>query len=138
MPESLFNKVAGLACNVIKKETLAQVFSSEFCEISKNIFFHRPLPVAASDISKEDYQKSSKKLTSFLYKNPVSFYGNYHKKIKGPGTSYESLLRLPKMCRIMLNISQSDQLHIWYSKNYSWEFMKFWNWRITRYLVLST
>ena len=112
VPESLFNKVAGLACNVIKKETLAQVFSSEFCEISKNIFFHRPLPVAASDISKEDYQKSSKKLTSFLYKNPVSFYGNYHKKIKGPGTSYESLLRLPKMFRIMLNISQSDQLHI--------------------------
>ena len=128
MPESLFNKVAGLACNVIKKETLAQVFSSEFCEISKNIFFHRPLPVAASDISKEDYQKSSKKLTSFLYKNPVSFYGNYHKKLKGPGTSYESLLRLPKMFRIMLNISQSDELHIWYSKNYSWEFMQRISW----------
>ena len=29
------------ACNFIKKETLAQVFSSEFCEISKNIFFYR-------------------------------------------------------------------------------------------------
>ena len=27
------------ACNLIKKETLAQVFSYEFCEISKNIFF---------------------------------------------------------------------------------------------------
>ena len=27
------------ACNVIKKETLAQVFSCEFCEISKNQFF---------------------------------------------------------------------------------------------------
>ena len=26
------------ACNFIKKETLAQVFSCEFCEISKNIF----------------------------------------------------------------------------------------------------
>ena len=25
------------ACNFIKKETLAQVFSCEFCEISKNI-----------------------------------------------------------------------------------------------------
>ena len=31
-PESLFNEVAGL-WNFIKKETLAQVFSSEFCEI---------------------------------------------------------------------------------------------------------
>ena len=27
-----FNKVAGEACNFIKKETLAQVFSCEFCE----------------------------------------------------------------------------------------------------------
>ena len=33
-----FNKVAG-ACNFIEKETLAQVFSCEFCEISKNTFF---------------------------------------------------------------------------------------------------
>ena len=37
-----FNKVADLwpeVCNFIKKETLAQVFSCEFCEISKNTFF---------------------------------------------------------------------------------------------------
>ena len=36
-----FNKVTDLrpACNFIKKETPAQVFSSEFCEISKNSFF---------------------------------------------------------------------------------------------------
>ena len=27
------------ACNFIKKETLAQMFSCEFCEISKNTFF---------------------------------------------------------------------------------------------------
>ena len=32
-----FNKVAR-ACNFIKKEFLAQVFSCEFCEISKNAF----------------------------------------------------------------------------------------------------
>ena len=31
------------------KETLAQVFSSEFCEISKNSFFHRTPLVAAFD-----------------------------------------------------------------------------------------
>ena len=30
-----------------KKGTLAQVFSSEFCEISKNTFFYRTPPVAA-------------------------------------------------------------------------------------------
>ena len=35
------------ACNFIKKETLAQVFFCEFCEISKNIFFYRTPLVAA-------------------------------------------------------------------------------------------
>ena len=35
--------------NFIKKETLAQVFSCEFCEISKNTFFYRTPLVAASD-----------------------------------------------------------------------------------------
>ena len=30
------------------KESLAQVFSCEFCEISKNTFFYRTPPVAAS------------------------------------------------------------------------------------------
>ena len=36
------------ACNFIKKEALAQVFSCEFCEISKNTFLHRTPLVAAS------------------------------------------------------------------------------------------
>ena len=42
-----FNKVAGATCNFIKKKTLAQVFSCEFCEISKNSFFYRRPLVAA-------------------------------------------------------------------------------------------
>ena len=36
------------ACNFIKIEILAPVFSSEFCEISKNIFSYKTPPVAAS------------------------------------------------------------------------------------------
>ena len=36
------------ACNFIKKETLAQVFSCEFCEISKNTFFTEHLYTTAS------------------------------------------------------------------------------------------
>ena len=42
-----FNKVAGAACNFIKKEALAQVFSCEFWENSKNTFFYRTPLVAA-------------------------------------------------------------------------------------------
>ena len=34
---------------LLKKEILAQVFSYEFCEISKNTFSYRTRPVAASE-----------------------------------------------------------------------------------------
>ena len=44
-----FNKVAGLrSATFFKKEALAQVFSCEFCEISKNTFSYRTHPVSAS------------------------------------------------------------------------------------------
>ena len=38
------------ACNFIKKETLAQVFSCEFCKIYKNTFYYRTPLVAASGV----------------------------------------------------------------------------------------
>ena len=47
VPETLFYKVAGLR-NFIKKESLAQVFFYEFCEISKNTFSYRTPPVVTS------------------------------------------------------------------------------------------
>ena len=46
VPESLFSEAE--SCNFIKKETLAQVFSCEFCKIAKNTFSHRTPPVATS------------------------------------------------------------------------------------------
>ena len=42
------NHIRPEACNFIKKETVAQVFSCEFCEIFKITFFYRTPPVAAS------------------------------------------------------------------------------------------
>ena len=47
---SFLIKLQAQACNLIKKEALAQVFSYEFCEISKNTFFQRTPLVAASGI----------------------------------------------------------------------------------------
>ena len=64
MPESLFNKVAGprpatllqkrlwhrpQACNFTIEETLAQVFSCEFCEMFKNNLFKEHLRTTASE-----------------------------------------------------------------------------------------
>ena len=39
----IFNKVAGLRHNFIIKETLAQMFSCEYCEISQNTCYYRTL-----------------------------------------------------------------------------------------------
>ena len=36
---------------LLKKETQAQVFSCEFCKISKNTFFTEPLRATASELS---------------------------------------------------------------------------------------
>ena len=48
---SFLIKLQAPACNFIQKETLVQVFSSKFCEISKNTFSYRTLPVASSAIT---------------------------------------------------------------------------------------
>ena len=40
---------------LLKKETLAQVFSCEFCEISKNTFSYRTHLVAASDLETQNF-----------------------------------------------------------------------------------
>ena len=43
-----FNKVAGDGLQLYWKKTLGQAFSCEICEISKNAFFYRIPPAAAS------------------------------------------------------------------------------------------
>ena len=53
MPVSFLIKLLAEACNFIKKETLAQVFFYEFCEICKNTFFKEHLRTTASKIWQE-------------------------------------------------------------------------------------
>ena len=48
------------ACNFIKEETLAQVFSCEFCQIFNNTFLQRTSPVAASKASSEMFDRRPK------------------------------------------------------------------------------
>ena len=43
-----FNRVADVACNFIKKEGLAQVFSCKFCKTSKTTLFTEHLRTTAS------------------------------------------------------------------------------------------
>ena len=62
----------------MKKEPLIQVFSCEFCEISKNIFFTEHLSTTASVLS-EHLQKNGK-IVSIVFYLKV-FFGNIHPKI---------------------------------------------------------
>ena len=48
------------SCNFIKKEALANVFSCEFCEISKNTFFTDCLWTTASSLSIFSYFQKTK------------------------------------------------------------------------------
>ena len=62
-----FSKFIGFrsqACNFIEIETLTQVLSSEFCEISKNTFSYRTPAVAASP---EVYSEPCQKLKTELF-----------------------------------------------------------------------
>ena len=65
------------ACKFIKKETLAQVFSCEFCEISKNIFTYRTSPMAASDNC-----NVKKKLSVYIIKQILFKLRNNNNKIR--------------------------------------------------------
>ena len=53
-------------CNFIKKETLAQVCSCEYCQISKNTFSYRTSPMAASVLWGWSFLFSMWRLSSFL------------------------------------------------------------------------
>ena len=47
---SFLIKFKAVVFNFIKKETLTQVLSCEFCEICKNTFSYRASPVASSEL----------------------------------------------------------------------------------------
>ena len=69
--ETVFiKKETGAACSFIKKETLTQVFSCEFCEISRNTFFDRTPLVAASGQNKE-FKRCQE--TSFYVTKTIDF-----------------------------------------------------------------
>ena len=58
-PQEIACARASFLIKFIKKETLEQVFSCEFCEISRNIFSYRTGRVAGSDINNMHNVKAS-------------------------------------------------------------------------------
>ena len=71
MPEFLFKtKLGAEPCNFIKKEALAQVFSSEFFEIFKNTCFTEHLQTTASAGNGLKSKKSLKQKKFYLMFKP--------------------------------------------------------------------
>ena len=64
-----FDKVSGLRPATLFKKTLAQVFSCEFCEISKSTFSYRTPPVAACQVCS---------VTNISFKKVRIIIENYH------------------------------------------------------------
>ena len=80
-------------CNFILKKSLAQVFSCEFCKISKNTFFKEHLWTTASSANIflstiTTLTNPSVKPQGFLFENVFFFYdrncNNNPKKMKSP------------------------------------------------------
>ena len=63
---------------ISKKETLAQVFSYEFCEISKNTFFHRTLLTLLSMFWQSHVVYFKPWVMSFLFMSPCLFPNWHH------------------------------------------------------------
>ena len=78
------------ACNFIKRESLAQVFSCEFCKISKNSFFIKHFRATASKCSVLQKQW----LTVLKNTLNTSLDGNTKKPLKTPVTIQQWVLRL--------------------------------------------
>ena len=62
----VFCKKGVLRPFLLKKETLAQVFSCEFCEIFKNNFLYRTPPVAASVLTIHEKTNCKQKKIAFM------------------------------------------------------------------------
>ena len=86
--------LSGAACNFIKKETLAQVFSCEFCEISKNTFFTEHVWTTASLVWENQIKKLEKhNCPSFrkTYSTSRKSIGGHKKKEKNSKTKTTAL-----------------------------------------------
>ena len=75
--------------NFVKKETLVQVLSYEFCEISKNICSYSTFSVAASDWQTTASQSNS---MSFLQLFKLRWIYRTIKKLKSSVTSKDSVM----------------------------------------------
>ena len=93
---SFLIKLQASACNFIKKETLAQGFSCEFCEISKNIFFTEHVWATASKQT-DDCFKFSNRIQHQIAKLFLKYnYINERKQLEAKRNTHANHLKALK------------------------------------------
>ena len=91
---SFLIKLQASNCKFIEKETLTQVFSCEFCKISKNTFSYRRSLVAASVMTLKSDAKFEEKPT-LGSKNDMRNLVNFNASSSKSGNLHFDVLLLP-------------------------------------------
>ena len=90
--QRLFNKVAGLRPATLLKESLAQVFFCEFCEINKSTFFTKYLRETASGKNGQTDRKTHEQRQVHMTLPLVQVFKNY-RHVKYSVTLLKNFLR---------------------------------------------
>ena len=90
--QRLFNKVAGLRPATLLKESLAQVFFCEFCEITKSTFFTKYLRETASGKNGQTDRKTHEQRQVHMTLPLVQVFKNY-RHVKYSVTLLKNFLR---------------------------------------------
>ena len=87
------------ACNFIKKEVLAQAFSCQSCEFSKNTFSYRTPLVAASD-AVQYFMYSTKQLLYIIVMRYPTFCGHKFKLAFGALRTFAEFIKFTQNGRL--------------------------------------
>ena len=110
-----------MACNFIEK-SLAQVFSCEFCEISKDTFFYRTPLVTVLEPRNVCFKNSNKEALNKLKKN----WDRKTKQYKNNPLK-KNFLNLFKSC--FMTIYVFGNLHLINMPTQNWSHVNCWKWR---------
>ena len=108
---------------LLKKATLAQVFSCEFCEMSKNTFSHKTPPVAASEKKNKPFKDEQKQKVLFITNilitaKSISKWTNFV-ETSSPTTLFLSFVFLHIKWKIITkNNHKFCELEFYYLKNW--------------------
>ena len=102
---ALFKSKELQACNFFKKETLRQLFSSEFCEISKSTFFTEHIWATAS---------KKELILHIIICHYLYFFKNFLHLLHQKLFTKTFCTTFPKMCSLHYQLTKFDKCHTFF------------------------